>query len=939
MESGRSSYGEEAHASGMMSRLFGSVNPPDSPDAESGRGGREAEPLLGSEMDLSLLAAADHEKEHSFLGDGQIDVEDFGFSELEVRPSAKREGVSQQINQLKENVLRYQVPKYLDQFDEEQEKESLLVGSVSLEEIELQEQEIERRHIEDATRLAEAHGKRQQELTHLEMDARDRVDRLWQQHAAAAHAREMSRLDLHRQRTQVLDSAFKQAEEQLKVALERRKAQIKMYYGDLVESEDLADKLKGRYFELDWEMAPQPLELEIHSLRGLRDKLPRGFYVLRVSLFDQLAGSPMVWTELGNLGDERWFTALAPQKHSGRYDAISMDFDTSIFTVAPAPKAMKPSYCIMFQLFLLRGDKRPKTREVGWGAFPLSSPTFDTVEGKFKCPMLRGQMDPKMDRYQEIEEMVKYDIDNWLGNMYFRVNHLERYIDGHREFNIQLDFARFVLSGAPPDPEGNDWKRQLDVTDDEIQAAALEGNTDQVGELRPAGRERSTARRLTHSSEHPFVGQRPLEGDEMGSARVIGYTKDGVPEYAQPASSSPQDKRARWSIPGCSDVTFCFGSSLEQQKAMQDAMIAAQEAKERAEHHAQAGHRESWLTQRDFYQYHLNQPVGTLERRKASNQFDYVRRSLLKDLGFEKPKSLECIASVVLTVVLFFVRMYVHYLGQWFFLKIENVVVNSFTIEAFRMKLDYDATSIQVRVELGVVLMGPCMNIALFLLSAGLAAFCNWWLDDFPDFGCRAIALYGFMVMLDPFLIAVVDSLYLPDSYPSGDIFKLYKKFLDEEDSGITGIVMTSISYCLLAAFAALFLYYYLLLVHMMGHINDVYARLHGDKFAFFIPDDSEVSWREVQYVCRRAKEYRGPQGQLHRVQVVDYVHRDRHDTDWEDCTTAITVFEPVSYTHLRAHETPEHLVCRLLLEKKKKKLEKEYRQSTTKAIKIEYKN
>ena len=27
-----------------------------------------------------------------------------------------------------------------------------------------------------------------------------------------------------------------------------------------------------------------------------------------------------------------------------------------------------------------------------------------------------------------------------------------------------------------------------------------------------------------------------------------------------------------------------------------------------------------------------------------------------------------------------------------------------------------------------------------------------------------------------------------------------------------------------------------------------------------------------------------------------------------------------VSYTHLRAHETPEHLVCRLLLDKKKRK-------------------
>ena len=28
---------------------------------------------------------------------------------------------------------------------------------------------------------------------------------------------------------------------------------------------------------------------------------------------------------------------------------------------------------------------------------------------------------------------------------------------------------------------------------------------------------------------------------------------------------------------------------------------------------------------------------------------------------------------------------------------------------------------------------------------------------------------------------------------------------------------------------------------------------------------------------------------------------------------------KPVSYTHLRAHETPEHLVCSLLLEKKKR--------------------
>ena len=43
-----------------------------------------------------------------------------------------------------------------------------------------------------------------------------------------------------------------------------------------------------------------------------------------------------------------------------------------------------------------------------------------------------------------------------------------------------------------------------------------------------------------------------------------------------------------------------------------------------------------------------------------------------------------------------------------------------------------------------------------------------------------------------------------------------------------------------------------------------------------------------------------------------------------ENCTAVVEddvltlEYAPVSYTHLRAHETPEHLVCRLLLEKKK---------------------
>src|SRR5674536_189192 len=56
---------------------------------------------------------------------------------------------------------------------------------------------------------------------------------------------------------------------------------------------------------------------------------------------------------------------------------------------------------------------------------------------------------------------------------------------------------------------------------------------------------------------------------------------------------------------------------------------------------------------------------------------------------------------------------------------------------------------------------------------------------------------------------------------------------------------------------------------------------------------------------------------------VAGYV-RSRHRTTYSQVSNQCLDFQghyqqSVSYTHLRAHETPEHLVCRLLLEKKKK--------------------
>ena len=54
-------------------------------------------------------------------------------------------------------------------------------------------------------------------------------------------------------------------------------------------------------------------------------------------------------------------------------------------------------------------------------------------------------------------------------------------------------------------------------------------------------------------------------------------------------------------------------------------------------------------------------------------------------------------------------------------------------------------------------------------------------------------------------------------------------------------------------------------------------------------------------------------------LQVRDVETGEQRWVDTSDKTTR-EVYAPVSYTHLRAHETVLDLVCRLLLEKKNKK-------------------
>ena len=92
--------------------------------------------------------------------------------------------------------------------------------------------------------------------------------------------------------------------------------------------------------------------------------------------------------------------------------------DTINVLIPPEPES---SNVLWFELILLESAVIPKDYVVGWGVFPLLNSDFQLNEGKFKCPLLFGNVNLNISMFSEIEKLMIKDLDNWLCNLYFEI--------------------------------------------------------------------------------------------------------------------------------------------------------------------------------------------------------------------------------------------------------------------------------------------------------------------------------------------------------------------------------------------------------------------------------------------------------------------------------------------------------------------------------------
>ncbi|XP_033640408.1 uncharacterized protein LOC117300735 [Asterias rubens] len=847
-----------------------------------------------------------------------MDTLDGGESDLEadVEPPSffqrpEHEPNYKKISNLRQEMEEEEIDPYISQFDDTIKDDVLMIGNISLEEVQEEERRLRDEHIAFQQQEAVLGRRRQEDILLREEKAKSHVTKMMKEKRKALSRREQLNLQKERLLQDQLHKTFRKSENQLLRSLQIRKGEVKTMYGDLMMADGQYGGSKGRRWKVDWNRAPQPIQIKLTTLRGVKNKLPAGRYVLMVSLYDRIGGHVLRWS---NLRGQEWGGATLPMNHDGNFYNVEIKVDQSLFTVCPSQPSIRPGMMLQFELFLLRGSLLPVDKVVAWGVFPICDGQFNIIQGKYVTPMLRGEADPRIDRHETVEKLMASDIDHWLSNLYFEVIKLPRYIAGHKEYEVELQFSSNLLSF----PDRTKTAEEVVDGDEPILGSTADvlstsgdlsnsiGKGSQLS-VQPTGSENTG-----DSMEKASIGRTNDTGSVTGSRISLNANKKPTTEhsdlrYRGQTQPPPTVISSRKLINHDAKMNLDSDSENSEDSEYLQKMDGFEAVKGESglyyKHHMNPPATDymrrlytmlpktgllnprrkkkklTYLEQLDTHGFAVQRPFSTKGRlaRAGHEKVQYVSRQLLAELGLSQWRSREFWTLIILLCLLFFVRVYLHYLGQWGYLSIIGIPISKFELLPYSVNLNYQSSLLHTNELVAVVILGPLTNIAVLCLMVFAAWLCQKVAGSFPTLLCKLVIVFGIHAFLDPILIAAVDAPigrynYEVGDEPTADAAKLYYHFAQTHGTGLMGILLTIPIYVFLMFFAAVVFYMYFLRLHNNGRMLDIFHRLHGKQEEFFVPYDLEISNQELAFICKKAEQWRGEEGERRKVGVYDYI-------------------------------------------------------------------
>ncbi|CAM9728091.1 unnamed protein product [Chrysoparadoxa australica] len=285
----------------------------------------------------------------------------------------------------------------------------------------------------------------------------------------------------------------------------------------------------------------------------------------------------------------------------------------------------------------------------------------------------------------------------------------------------------------------------------------------------------------------------------------------------------------------------------------------------------------------------------------------YLKQEIVGDLHPHSWRELDFWLELLLVLIAFWMRMYLHFLGQWGLLRAEGVTVYGYVTKLHVVQLRYITSATKcLHLQVGIVAWGPTFLLLVFAVGVFAAWVLQRLVTRIPEWASRFIAAFGMATVLDPWLVMLVDLIdgnyychrhcesitSLECACHEGDAWKLYAYLEKAESAGVTGVFITAMLYTAVSITAAMLLYTYLLHVHMNGRMLDAWRRLNGDEEDFFVPQDMELSMKELEYNCNRCRNWYGAGGMRRDVVTCEYEMVDPLRPAKREITTHVAIYQ-----------------------------------------------
>uniref|UniRef100_A0A670I732 Orofacial cleft 1 candidate 1 (pseudo n=2 Tax=Podarcis muralis TaxID=64176 RepID=A0A670I732_PODMU len=694
---------------------------------------------------------------------------------------------------------------------------------------------------------------------------------------------------------------------------ESRALKAAPYEGTAAKSSNLAglnngsNGAAGLCWEIDWSQKPQPIQIQLKCLRGVKDKVPQGSYVLKVSLRGQLGGKVLDWSKAEG---QQWAGTTLPVRHHGNFYDVEICFDQSVHTEVPARKDGTPGEILLFELFLLRGTNTCIDRVVGWGAFPLCNNNLDTVDGKFKCPFLRGHYNSKIDRFQKIEQWISSDLDHWLCNLYFQIIKLPRYSDEQNKYEAALQLSSDLAYSSIAEKDRVLKKETTGgLQDNGLKSSCLPHCHSICSFASLQGRPLTSPRDSdTHKGSIPTVEKevgKQFNGAEGWERCVSKETrtkrkdqllkcfqqageatdkfKSNVKDQTEPCrkGNEPYPINSGSSDKNCDLVPVKEAHGIYSKMSQDDPSNVCGQGSPGIGLDEPAFRVTSYLEELEKHRFSVccHPAVETRVSTSITKHLYFGVYAILSELGRGHWYSWDLWSIMLLVVLLWFARLYLHYFSQWVLLHAISVPVTKFQFYPHTVDLCYQNSLVHTSEELAMIVVGPLTLNTVMLLMVLMRWGCQLLFGSFPSYLSKLIIAWGLWTMLDPLAVFVVDAflgrLHYAPGKPIADCAKMYWLFLRIEESGILGILITLLLYTMLFLISSTSLYLYLMRMHNEGWLLDIFKRIQSDEATLFVPFDLEISNQELSYIVKKAEQWRGINGEKRKVIVCDYIWKD----------------------------------------------------------------